>query len=156
MGKILKQEWNTNGTEPIMLLSVRLFEQIWMKLLLKKLNSSPSLPACSFSPNSKQFLRVLALGCNVSAADYPRFVQDLAEERQGMSLVYTHHQDSLRSGSSYQSPSHVSLRNNLQVCGWVFMYLCVCFMHLYVCVCVCVCTIILQEFYIKWFSYSPF
>ena len=101
-----------------------------MKLLFKKLASSRSLPAGFFSPNSKQFLRVLALGCNVSAADYPRFVQDLAEERQGMSLVYTHHQDSLRSGSSYQSPSHVSLRNNLQVCGCM----CVC-----VCVCLCIC-----------------
>ena len=100
-------------------------KQIGMNLLLKNLSSSP-LSAFSFSPNSKQFLRVLALGCNISAADYPRFVQDLAEERQGMSLVYTHHQDSLRSGSSYQSPSHVSLRNNLQVCVYLCVYVCVC------------------------------
>lgn len=82
------------------------------KEFLRALASSISV---HFSSPSKEFLRALALACEVSEADLPQFAYQLAEERNGLSLVYMHHADSLKSGHSYQNDARMSLRDHLEV-----------------------------------------
>ena len=62
---------------------------------------------------SKVLLRVIAQVLKVQG--FSKFVSDLVEEKDGMSLVYMHHNDSLRSGTSYQNEARISLRDNLDV-----------------------------------------
>ena len=75
------------------------------------LNSEPSSMLSLFC--SKVLLRVIAQVLKVQV--FSKFVSDLAEEKDGMSLVYMHHNDSLRSGTSYQNEARISLRDNLDV-----------------------------------------
>ena len=67
------------------------------------------------SSSSKEFIRVLALACEVSELELPKFVQQLSEDRGGLTLVYMHHADSLRSGTSYQNDTRISLRDHIEV-----------------------------------------
>ena len=46
---------------------------------------------------------------------FSKMVEELAVERDGMSLVYMHHNDALRSGTSYQNEARLSLKDNLKV-----------------------------------------
>ena len=64
---------------------------------------------------SKELLRLVALVQGVEEAEFPKLVSDLAMEKDGMSLVYMYHNDSLRSGTSYQNEARISLKDNLNV-----------------------------------------
>ena len=69
-----------------------------------------------FVPNSKKVLRIIAQVLEVKGDDkFSKMVEELAVERDGMSLVYMHHNDALRSGTSYQNEARLSLRDNLKV-----------------------------------------
>ena len=74
--------------------------------------SSSSLPSTS---HSKGFIKVLSLACQVEVTELPAFIQQLAENQNGLSLVYMHHTDSLRSGTSYQNDARISLREHVDV-----------------------------------------
>ena len=74
--------------------------------------SSSSLPSTS---HSKGFIKVLSLACQVEVSELPAFIQQLAENQNGLSLVYMHHTDSLRSGTSYQNDARISLREHVDV-----------------------------------------
>ena len=58
---------------------------------------------------------MLALACEVSELELPGFVHQLSEDRGGLTLVYMHHADSLRSGTSYQNDTRISLRDHVEV-----------------------------------------
>ena len=78
----------------------------------------PSLPPFTLlplTPHSKGFIKVLSLACQVEATELPNFIQQLAENQNGLSLVYMHHTDSLRSGTSYQNDARISLREHVDV-----------------------------------------
>ena len=78
----------------------------------------PSLPPFTLllsTQHSKGFIKVLSLACQVEATDLPDFIQQLAENQNGLSLVYMHHTDSLRSGTSYQNDARISLREHVDV-----------------------------------------
>ena len=64
---------------------------------------------------SKQLLDVLCLACGVPESSYDQFVTDLAEDKCGFSIVYMHHKDSMRSGTSYQNEAHLTFKEHLQV-----------------------------------------
>ena len=81
------------------------------------LPSSPS--SLFFPPHSKGFIKVLSLACQVGGNELRGFIQQLANNQNGLSLVYMHHTDSLKSGSSYQNDARISLREHIEVCmGW--------------------------------------
>ena len=58
---------------------------------------------------------MLALACEIPDANLPRFVQQLAEGGNGLSLVYMHHSDSLKSGTSYQNDARIFFRDHWEV-----------------------------------------
>ena len=58
---------------------------------------------------------MLSLACDIEETKYSEFVHKLAEDKEGVSMVYMHHEDSLRSKTSYQNEAHLTLRKNLQV-----------------------------------------
>ena len=69
---------------------------------------------------------MLALACNKTREDVPGFVRHLAEGRDGMSLVYMYHADSLKSGTSYQNSAHIVLKDHCEVdhgYGWVTIFI---------------------------------
>ena len=71
---------------------------------------------------SKELLRLIALVQGVEEEGFPQLVSDLAMEKDGMSLVYMHHNDSLRSGTSYQNEARISLKDKLKVSTGIIQY----------------------------------
>lgn len=65
--------------------------------------------------SSADLLKVLVIACDVAREDVSEFVRQLAEGRDGLSLVYMYHADALKSGTSYQNSSHIHLRDNCEV-----------------------------------------
>ncbi len=70
-----------------------------------------SLPYSS----STEFVRVLVLACEIVESELPSFIRELAEGRNGLSLVFMHHSDSLKSRTSYQNDVRISLRDHAEV-----------------------------------------
>ena len=66
-------------------------------------------------PHSTDLLKALTTACGTSLENLAGFIHQLAEGRNGLSLVYMHHADSLRTGTSYQNSSHISLRDHAEV-----------------------------------------
>ncbi len=66
---------------------------------------------------SKELIEALILACGVQMDQLPTFVKQLAECKSGLGLVFMHHTDSLKSGSSYQNESHIKLKDHVQVCS---------------------------------------
>lgn len=42
-------------------------------------------------------------------------MEQLVENKNGLSLVFMHHSDSLKSGHSYQNDAHITLTDHLDV-----------------------------------------
>lgn len=64
---------------------------------------------------SVHFVKSVLLACEVTAEGTTGFVKDLAEGKSGLSLVFMHHRDSLKSGHSYQNDAHITLMDHLDV-----------------------------------------
>ena len=78
--------------------------------------------------HSADIVRVLAIACGVSGDNLSGFIHQLAEGRDGLSLVYMYHTDSMKTGTSYQNNAHIHLRDNSEVSNmeyqtlYVYMY----------------------------------
>jgi translation initiation factor 4E len=59
-------------------------------------------------------LKVLVIACDISRDDLSDFVHQLSDGRDGLTLVYMYHTDSLKSGTSYQNSAHIHLRDNCE------------------------------------------
>ena len=68
-----------------------------------------------FHPFSADMLRVLAIACGTSEEAIGSFVAQMADGRNGLSLVFMHHADSLVSGHSYKNSCHIRLKNHVDV-----------------------------------------
>ena len=55
------------------------------------------------------------LACDIPEAKLPSFVRVLAEGQGGLSLVFMHHADSLKSKTSYQNDARIRLKDHLEV-----------------------------------------
>ncbi len=64
---------------------------------------------------SKDLVEALTIACGVQVEQLPVFVKQLSDCKNGLGLVFMHHTDSLRSGSSYQNESHIKLKDYVQV-----------------------------------------
>ena len=55
------------------------------------------------------------MAVGVAGEEARRFVQELADNRCGISLAYLHHADSLKSGTSYSNEKHIKLKELVDV-----------------------------------------
>ena len=61
-------------------------------------------------------IKSLLIAYNVHTEEERKiFVKQLSEEKNGLSLVFMHHRDSLISGHSYQNNAHIVLVDHVQV-----------------------------------------
>ena len=61
------------------------------------------------------FVKSILFACKVDKEDRRSFVRNLAEGSRGISLVFMHHRDALRSGHSYQNDAHIMLTDHVEV-----------------------------------------
>ena len=54
----------------------------------------------------------------VKLQDAKSFLEKLADGKNGLSLVFMHHRDSLKTGHSYQNDARITLTDHLDV-SWV-------------------------------------
>ena len=70
------------------------------------------LPASSCSV---ELVQSLCLACGVEGEEAKRFVLELADNFNGVSLAYMYHADSLKSGASYTNEQHIKLKDVIDV-----------------------------------------
>lgn len=88
---------------------------LFNRVLIRGFHSDIYYYTSSPLPSSADLLKVLVIACDVAREDVSEFVHQLAEGRDGLSLVYMYHADALKSGTSYQNSSHIHLRDNCEV-----------------------------------------
>ena len=64
---------------------------------------------------SAHFIKSLLYAYNTPLDEVRGFVKQLAENKNGLSLVFMHHIDSLKTGHSYQNDAHITLTDHLDV-----------------------------------------
>ena len=68
-----------------------------------------------FAPCSKGIIQILFRVKQVPQSGKRQFLKGLAQGTGGMTLVFMHHNDALRSGSSYQNYAHIAVDECLEV-----------------------------------------
>ena len=69
----------------------------------------------SLSYDSTHLIKCVITAYGTQREDMESFVKQLAEGKKGLSLVFMHHSDALRSGHSFHNDAHITLIDHLDV-----------------------------------------